>query len=197
MTMRGHRRTAECHGERGFIIVPVLWILLTLASLAGILAVYLANTAIALSINDDRLRSVALVSASLELTAYDLSLSTKPLRPPIGSFSFRLDHALVSVAFSSETTRIDLNLASKEMLANLFAALGAEPRDAAGPTNHTVRGQQIAFEPLPKLAAKADALYRVKVKTTRSGDWRFKVEMTSGELDSPVHEEESTRVYGD
>jgi general secretion pathway protein K len=132
MTMRGHRRTADCHGERGFIIVPVLWILLTLASLAGILAVYLANTAIALSINDDRLRSAALVSASLELTAYDLSLSAKPQRPPTGSFSFRLDHARVSVAFSSETTRIDLNLAPKEMLANLFAVLGAEPRDAAG-----------------------------------------------------------------
>jgi general secretion pathway protein K len=138
MTMRGHRGTAERHGERGFIIVPVLWILLTLASLAGILAVYLANTAIALSINDDHLRSVALVSASLELTAYDLSLSAKPQRPPTGSFSFRLDHARVSVAFSSETTRIDLNLAPQEMLANFFAVLGAEPRDAAGYADRVV-----------------------------------------------------------
>jgi general secretion pathway protein K len=131
MTMRGHRRTPQRNQERGFIIVPVLWILLTLASLAAILAVYLANTAMALSLNDDRLRSAALVSASLELTAYDLSLAAKPLRPPTGSFSFRLDHALVSVAFWSETTRIDLNLAPKEMLANFFAVLGAEPRDAA------------------------------------------------------------------
>jgi general secretion pathway protein K len=138
MTMRGHPRTAERNGERGFIIVPVLWILLTLASLAGILAVYLANTAIALSINDDRLRSAALVSASLELTAYDLSLSAKPQRPPTGSFSFRLDHARVSVAFSSETTRIDLNLAPQEMLANFFAVLGAEPRDAAGYADRVV-----------------------------------------------------------
>ena len=64
MTMRALRRTRERNQERGFIIVPVLWILLTLASLAGILAVYLANTAVALSINDDRLRSAALVSAS-------------------------------------------------------------------------------------------------------------------------------------
>jgi general secretion pathway protein K len=129
--MRGLRRTARRHQERGFIIVPVLWILLTLASLAGILAVYLANTAVALSINDDRLRSAALVSASLELTAYGLSLAAKPLRPPTGSFVFRLDHALVSVSFWSESTRIDLNLAPKEMLANFFQVLGAEPRDAA------------------------------------------------------------------
>jgi general secretion pathway protein K len=128
--MRGHQ-AALGNEERGFIIVPVLWILLTLAGLAGILSVYLANTAVALSLNDSRLRSAALVSAGLELTAYELSAAAKPLRPPTGSFFFRLDHALVSVAFSSESTRIDLNLAPKEMLANFFAVLGAQPRDAA------------------------------------------------------------------
>jgi general secretion pathway protein K len=128
--MRGHRRASGTE-QRGFTIVPVLWILLTLASLAGILSVYLANTAVALSLNDDRLRSAALVSAGLELTAYQLSSVAKPLRPPTGSFSFRLDHTLVSVAFSAESTRIDLNRATKEMLTNLFGVLGSQPRDAA------------------------------------------------------------------
>jgi general secretion pathway protein K len=128
--MRGCRRAAICNSESGFIIVPVLWILLTLASLAGILSVYLANTAVALSLNDDRLRSAALVSAGLELTAYKLTSAAKPLRPPSGSFFFRLDKARVSVSFRSESTRIDLNLASKEMLTNFFGVLGAEPRDA-------------------------------------------------------------------
>jgi general secretion pathway protein K len=129
--MRGHRQTAIGNEERGFIIVPVLWILLTLASLAGILSVYLANTAVALSLNDSRLRSSALVSAGLELTAYELAAAAKPLRPVTGSFFFRLDQARVSVAFSSESTRIDLNLAPKEMLTNFFTVLGAESRDAA------------------------------------------------------------------
>jgi general secretion pathway protein K len=137
MSMRGHSPAAG-QGERGFIIVPVLWILLTLAALAGILAVYLGNTAIALAINDDRLRSAALVSAGLELTAYDLSLSAKPLRPPTGSFAFRLDRARVAVAFSAESTRIDLNFAPKEMLAKFFEVLGAEPRDAAGYADRVV-----------------------------------------------------------
>jgi general secretion pathway protein K len=135
--MRG-QQAATGNEEHGFIIVPVLWILLTLASLAGILSVYLANTAVALSLNDDRLRSAALVSAALELTAYELSAAAKPLRPPTGSFSFRLDHALVSVAFRSESTRIDLNLASKEMLASFFGVLGAQPRDAAGYADRVV-----------------------------------------------------------
>ena len=118
--------------EGGFIIVPVLWILLTLAGLAGILSVYLVNTAAALSLNDDHLRSAALVSASLELTAYKLSSTAQAQRPPAGLFFFRLDHARVSVAFRSEAARIDLNHASREMFANFFQALGASPRDADG-----------------------------------------------------------------
>jgi len=125
---RGHARPQR--RDDGFIIVPVLWILLTLASLAGIVSVYLANTAVALSLNDDRLRSAALVSASLELTAYKLS-TAKPLRPAAGSFSFRLNHARVSVAFQPEAARIDLNHASKAMLSNLFQVLGARARDAS------------------------------------------------------------------
>lgn len=130
MTMRRPHRPAVGSAQRGFIIVPVLWILLMLASLAGILSVYLANTAVALSLNDDRLRATALVSAGLELTAYQLTSAAKPLRPPAGSFVFRLDHALISVAYRSESTRIDLNMASKEMLTNFFQVLGAQPRDA-------------------------------------------------------------------
>lgn len=128
--MRFHRQ-ASIAGAEGFILVPVLWLLTLLAGLAGILSVYLANTAVVLSLNDDRLRSAALVSAALELTAYDLSSSAKPLRPPTGSFVFRLDHALVSVAFQAESTRIDLNMASREMLTNFFQVLGSQPRDAA------------------------------------------------------------------
>ncbi len=154
--MRGRRQALIGNEERGFVIVPVLWILLMLASLAGILSVYLANTAVALSLNDDRLRSVALVSAGLELTAYQLSSAAKPTRPTTGTFFFRLDHARVSVVFSSESARIDLNLASKEMLTNFFAVLGAEPRDAGRyadrvvgwrtpPTEDTLEGENSLY----------------------------------------------------
>lgn len=128
--MRETRTSPSRHDENGFIIVPVLWILLMLASLAGIVSVYLSNSAIALTLYDDRLRSTALVSASLELTAYKLSSAAKATRPFSGSFVFRLDQSKVTVNFSSESRRIDLNLAPKEMLANLFQVLGAEPRDA-------------------------------------------------------------------
>jgi general secretion pathway protein K len=101
-----------------------------LASLAGVLSVYLSNSAIALALNDDHLRSAALVSASLELTAYKLTSRPKTDRQQSGSFAFRLDHSIVSVRFSSEASRINLNLAAKEVLANFFQVLGAQPKDA-------------------------------------------------------------------
>jgi general secretion pathway protein K len=128
MTMGGDAR--RDNPDAGFIIVPVLWILLALAGMAGILSVYLVNSAQALSLDDDHLRSAALISAGLELTAYELSSQPKPQRPPSGSFSFRLDHARVSVGFRSEAARIDLNHASKQMLANFFQVLGARADDA-------------------------------------------------------------------
>jgi uncharacterized repeat protein (TIGR01451 family) len=68
---------------------------------------------------------------------------------------------------------------------------------ADGPVPHRLQGQQVVFEPVAKLAARADALYRVRVRSHKPGDWRFSVQMTSEQLRVPVHEEESTRVYKD
>ncbi|WP_316189398.1 type II secretion system protein GspK [Bradyrhizobium sp. SZCCHNRI2013] len=117
--------------EGGFVLIAVLWLLVSLAGLAGALSVYLVSTSQRLSLDDARLRSAALASAGLEVAAYRLSASPKPQRPAAGAFSFRLDHAQVSVAFRSEAARIDLNQASRQMLANLFEVLGARA-DKAG-----------------------------------------------------------------
>jgi general secretion pathway protein K len=117
--------------ERGFVLVAVLWILAALAALATIFAVYLSNSAHALAINDTNLQAEALVSASIELSAYQLSLTADKTRPLQGSFRYRLDDADIDVSFVSETGRIDLNQAPKELLANLLSGLGATPEDAA------------------------------------------------------------------
>jgi general secretion pathway protein K len=116
--------------DDGFIIVAVLWILGALATLVSIYAVYVANTAVSLSVNDDRLQAEASVSAALELTAYRLAAASAEARPTQGTFSFRAGRANVAVEFRSEAARIDLNAAPKELLAGLFAALGA-PYDNA------------------------------------------------------------------
>lgn len=66
-----------------------------------------------------------------------------------------------------------------------------------GPTLGEVKNGKIAFKPLQKLAPRADAIYRVKVKGTKAGDFRVSVKAQSDTLDSPVTEQESTKVYQD
>jgi general secretion pathway protein K len=121
--------------DGGFVVVAVLWMLGALAALASIYSVYVTNTAVSLSVNDDRLQAEALITASLELTAYRLSVQdvdarptnvdAKPTNPTNGAFRFRLGRSDVAVDFRAEAARIDLNMASKELLAGLFAGLGA------------------------------------------------------------------------
>jgi general secretion pathway protein K len=113
----------------GFIVVAVLWILGALATLASIYAIYVVDTAAAFAVHDDRLQAEAVVSAGLELTAYQVTAIPEN-RPTHGAFKVRLGNADVAVDFRSEAARIDLNLAPKELLAGLFAALGARPDDA-------------------------------------------------------------------
>jgi len=117
--------------SNGFIVVAVLWILGALATLASIYAVYVINTATSMSVNDDRLQAEAMVTAALELTAYRITASDAEHRPSHGDLAFRLGRANVAAEFKSEAARIDLNAASKDLLAGLFAGLGAKYEDAA------------------------------------------------------------------
>lgn len=127
--------SAFLNGKRtsaGFILVAVLWII---AALVAIFSVYLANTAVSLSLNNNAIQSEALVFASLELTAYQVSvpptqtggLPGQPapaarrdpdaVPPPArGDFSFHLGHANVAVSFLPEAARIDLNASSPQTM---------------------------------------------------------------------------------
>ncbi|QPF83627.1 general secretion pathway protein GspK [Bradyrhizobium genosp. L] len=124
------RKLRERSASRGFVIVAVLWILLALSSLVLIFSAYLSASARALATNDMALQTEALVSAGLELAAFQLALSDDKTRPSHGAFHFRLDEADIAVVFTSEAARIDLNYASKTTLSGLFAVLGAR-KDAA------------------------------------------------------------------
>jgi general secretion pathway protein K len=121
----------NARGPDGFIVVAVLWILGALAALASIYAVYVINTATSMSVNDDRLQAEALATAALELTAYRVTAVDAENRPSQGDFAFRLGRANITVDFKAEAGRVDLNVASKELLTGLFAGLGAKYEDAA------------------------------------------------------------------
>jgi general secretion pathway protein K len=142
--------------EQGVVIVAVLWILMALSALAVIYSVYLSASAQALAVNDTSLQTEALVSGSLELTAYQLTLAGDKERPARGSFHFRMDDAEVLVNFTSEAARIDLNFAPKEILASLFAGLGAK-KEAAKEDADRIVGWRT--RPAPGATNDEEALY--------------------------------------
>lgn len=53
----------------------------------------------------------------------------------------------------------------------------------------------LSMLPLPTLAPKAKATWRIKVKGVKAGDARFAVQMTSDQLQTPVNETEATTYY--
>ena len=53
----------------------------------------------------------------------------------------------------------------------------------------------IVTDPLPVLASKGEAVWRVIVKAREAGDVRFKIELSSDQFQKPIHEEESTLLY--
>lgn len=73
---------------------------------------------------------------------------------------------------------------------------GMQIVSAEGQTQHAAQGNALVFEPLPQLAAKSDALFRVRVRGAEAGDQRVMVEVTTDDL-APIRREESTRVFGD
>lgn len=74
---------------------------------------------------------------------------------------------------------------------------GMEITGIKGPSKGTIKDRTVQFAPLPKLAPRADAIYRVKIRGTKPGDFRVSVQAQSDTLKSPVIEQESTKVYQD
>ena len=142
--------------EQGFVIVAVLWLVAALAALAMIFSAYLSNSARAVALNDTALQAEALVSAAVELTAYQLRLTGEDSRPARGSFQTRLNGAGLSVAFVSEAARIDLNAAPKELLSGLMSVLGASTEDAAQFADRIVGWRTRAAA---EASGREDALY--------------------------------------
>lgn len=80
------------------------------------------------------------------------------------------------------------------MVVDVPAAL--EIDDVKGPVKAERDGQKLKFV-IERLAPRADAVFRIAVKARRPGDARLQVSVNAESLDSPVIEQESTKVYQD
>ena len=148
--------------DRGFVIVAVLWLLAALAALVTIFSVYLSNSARALAVTDEAVQAEGLVSACVELTAYQLHLAGQDGAPGHGSFHTRLSGVDLAVSFVSEAARIDLNTAQKELIAGLFTVLGASAEAAKEYADRVIAWRTKAT---PESTGKEDALYRAAGRT--------------------------------
>ena len=159
-----NRRAAKL-SEHGFVLVAVLWILAALSALAVVFAVYLSNSAQALAINDTAIEAEGVISAGVELTAYQVLLAKDDERPSRGSFHTRLNGADLAVSYVSEAARVDLNAASKELLTGLLSTLGADGDKASNYADRivgwrTAPASGAAGNPPSDAAGNEDALYR-------------------------------------
>ena len=121
--------------DTGFALVLVLWILGALSVLATVYASYVAATAAETTDYDEPLKDEALAQAALELTAWRELASPPQQRAGQGNFAFRLDDAVVTVNYSCENSRIDLNAAAEGLLAGLLVSFGRSPATAKGYAN--------------------------------------------------------------
>jgi general secretion pathway protein K len=154
-------------GSDGFIIVAVLWILAALATLVSVYAIYVTNSAIAVSASSDAVFADPLASAGVELAAYQLLGSKATERPAVGNFSARIGTARLTIAFQTEAARIDLNAAPKPLLSGLFVGFGASPLAADGyadriiawRTQASAQGQGLDNDPETSLYRSAGLTY--------------------------------------
>jgi uncharacterized repeat protein (TIGR01451 family) len=70
-------------------------------------------------------------------------------------------------------------------------------KSATGPARFQEQGKQVTFEPVEKLAPRADAIFRINVKALEAGNVRFKIQLTSTNLTEPIIKMEPTRIYSD
>jgi len=94
------------------------------------------------------------------------------------------------IQIANQGTAADTNV-----ILNIQIPEGLKIESAEGDTEVTVDGNNISFAPYPKLNAKEIIEFRVVAKAVDIGDMRFKAQMSSDLLKSPVPEEESTQAY--
>ena len=74
---------------------------------------------------------------------------------------------------------------------------GMNPVSASGPTSEQIQGQLISFDPMTSLSPKGEAVFRITVQGAQPGDHRFRVQLSSDDMSSPVIKQEGTHIYSD
>ncbi|MBI3467850.1 MAG: DUF11 domain-containing protein, partial [Planctomycetes bacterium] len=122
-------------------------------------------------------RTQAVATADGELRAADEACTTVE---GISSLSLEVADVAGPIEKGAETT-YEIRVvnrgsqAATNVVVRAAASNGLKPLKADGPVRYSVRGQEISFEPLTRLAARADAAYHIQVRGDQAGDLRLRV----------------------
>jgi uncharacterized repeat protein (TIGR01451 family) len=94
------------------------------------------------------------------------------------------------IQITNQGTASDTNVGLEAQLPSQLRVVSA-----AGDTQGTISGNNVSFAPYPVLKAKQIIEFRVVAQAVAEGDARFRAQMKSDLLTTPVPEEESTQVY--
>ena len=106
------------------------------------------------------------------------------------------------IEVGADTTYIiSLNNSGSGAATDIRLTVGLPPQLKAiggdGPTRVLVEGGRIVIDPLARLGAGEQAVYKIRVQGLADGSQRFQVQLLTAETPVPVTKEEITRVYSD
>ena len=105
--------------------------LAALAALAAAYEVFAVNTAASAYLPLERVRAEAAIRAGAESLLTGNSPGPGEARPNHGAFSAQMDETRIDVVYRSESARIDINGAPKEVIAGALTAAGASSTNAS------------------------------------------------------------------
>ena len=116
-----------------------------------------------------------------------LTLSVADLRDPValgGGVTYVID-----VANRGTTAAHDVAVAAAVPVGMTPDRIGT-----SGPSNLTIEGQAVRFDPVAELPAGESLSYRVRISTRQAGEFSLRVELTSRDQPQPITDEERTEV---
>ncbi|MBL4772587.1 MAG: general secretion pathway protein GspK [Alcanivoracaceae bacterium] len=118
--------------QSGVALILVLWVTVLLTVIAGSFSLSARTEAVQAKMVFDTTKARYLAEAGLHRAIYELRNPDPNTRWIADGRKYKMDfaEAEIEIAITDETGKIDINLASAELLAGLFASLGMSDDDA-------------------------------------------------------------------
>lgn len=161
--MTGRNRHSANGGQRGFILIGTVWLLLLCAAIVAVLMLRAHESIAGATGERDILESRLALDSAIDVVVADLIFNGNRSRwsrlPASGSIT--VSDRPIAVTLSSETGRADLNDGDPAVIAAALQGLGVEPRTRAGIVDEIrarrAKGERVAsWAGLQKLLAPAD-----------------------------------------